>query len=110
MNVIEIVFYTTHTGKQPFLEWLNNLDVKTKSIIATRIARVHGGNFGDCKQLKNCHGIWELRIDYGAGYRIYYGKKGTTLVILLSGGDKNSQNRDITKAKQYWLAFKEVSL
>jgi putative addiction module killer protein len=59
-----------------------------------------------CKQ-KGGGGVYEFRINYGAGYRIYYGKSGTTIVVLLVGGDKGSQDRDIEKAKRYWLDFKE---
>ncbi len=73
----------------------------------TRLARVRGGNFGDCTQIKGGEGIYELRIDYGAGYRIYYGKSGATVVVLLVGGCKSSQSRDIARAKRYWLDFKE---
>ena len=63
------------------------------------------GNFGDAKQLKGKNGIWELRIDYGPGYRVYFGKKGTTIVIILAGGSKKSQDRDIAKADKYWLDY-----
>lgn len=66
------------------------------------------GNFGDAKIIQNAEGIWELRIDYGPGYRIYFGKDGKTVVILLIGGEKKSQNRDIRKAKQYWLEYKRL--
>ena len=107
MEIVDIILYTTNTGKQPFLEWRVSLDKKTSSIVLTRLARIRSGNFGDCKPIKDGHGIYELRIDYGAGHRIYYGKKGSTVVVLLIGGDKGSQNRDITKAKRYWLDFKE---
>lgn len=65
------------------------------------------GNFGDAKMIKGGEGIWELRIDYGPGYRVYFGKQGATIVILLTGGDKKSQNRDIAKAKRYWLDYKD---
>ena len=68
---------------------------------------IRDGNFGDCKQLRGGDGIYELSIDYGPGFRIYYGKKGSTIIILLAGGEKGSQSRDIAKAKRYWLDFKE---
>jgi putative addiction module killer protein len=58
--------------------------------------------------IKGGEGVWELRIDYGPGYRIYFGKKGTTIVILLTGRDKKSQDRDIAKAKKYWLDCKDL--
>lgn len=105
-SMIQIIFYTTSTGKKPFIEWQDELDVKAKSVVITRLARVRLGNFGDCKQIKEGDGVWELRIDCGPGYRIYFGKRGTTIVVLLIGGDKGSQSRDIAKAKRYWLEYK----
>lgn len=65
------------------------------------------GNFGDSKAIKNGNGIRELRVDFGPGYRIYFGMKGPVVVILLLGGDKNSQNKDISKAKNYWNDYLE---
>jgi putative addiction module killer protein len=65
------------------------------------------GNFGDCKLIKGGEGVSELRIDYGPGYRIYFGKDKATIVALLIGGNKGSQTRDIAKAKRYWLDYKE---
>lgn len=107
MNQIQIILYSTKTGKEPFSEWEEDLDKKTRAVIITRLERIKLGNFGDAKIIKSGEGIWELRIDYGPGYRIYFGKQGSTLVILLTGGDKRSQTRDIAKAKQYWRDYKE---
>ncbi len=98
MSLLKLITYTISTGKQPFTSWLNDLDVKEQAKL---------GNFGDCKLIKDGEGILELRIDYGPGYRVYFGKKGMTIIVLLIGGDKKSQNKDITKAKQYWRTFKE---
>lgn len=106
MSPIKTIIYKTHIGKEPFTLWLKDLDAKVRSIVLTRLRRVSLSNFGDCKQLKNASGIWELRIDYGAGYRIYFGKEGDSIIVLLLGGDKGSQVRDIAKAKQYWLSYK----
>lgn len=103
---IEVITYITSTGKDPFTEWLEDLEADARLIIKARVARVMVGNFGDCKLLKDGSGIWELRIDYGPGYRVYFGKKGTVIVILLLGGDKSDQNRDIAKAKRYWQSCK----
>lgn len=108
MSIIKIVIYTTKSGKAPFKEWLEKLEGNTRAILRTRIDRVSLGNFGDCKVLKDGDGISELRISFGAGYRIYFGRDGRTLVILLIGGDKSSQKRDITKAKEYWRSYKEL--
>ncbi len=107
MSILKIITYTTSTGKEPFTSWLNQLDTKTRAIIFSRLARVKLGNFGDCKLIKNGEGILELRVDYGPGYRIYLGKKEITLIVLLIGGDKGSQAKDIIKAKLYWRTFKE---
>src|SRR6476620_11783691 len=107
MSLLKTIVFKTSSGKEPFLEWLFDLDEKTRSIVTARIKRVELQNFGDCKLLKGVGGIWELRIAYGAGFRVYFGKDGNTMVILLIGGDKGSQERDIKKAQQYWLRYKE---
>ncbi|MCX5925387.1 MAG: type II toxin-antitoxin system RelE/ParE family toxin [Candidatus Dependentiae bacterium] len=108
MALNKVIFYSIVTnGKEPFVHWLDDLDQKTQSIVFSRLDRLILGNFGDCKQIKDGSGVWELRIDHGPGYRIYFGKKGIQLIILLLGGDKKTQNRDIIKAKRYWLDFKE---
>ena len=65
------------------------------------------GNLGDTKLIKNGNGIFELRIDFGSGYRIYFGKYNNSIIILLLGGDKKSQTRDIEKAKNQWLDCKD---
>jgi putative addiction module killer protein len=106
-SALEIVFYTTALGKQPFVEWLEGLSTKVEAVVLARVARIRSGNLGDCKPIKSCAGIYELRIDFGPGYRIYFGKQGATVVVLLVGGDKGSQSRDIAKAKRYWISFKE---
>ena len=107
IETIKIILYTTSAGKQPFVEWQKTLTVKVESIVISRLARIRDGNFGDHKPLSGGDGVYELRIDYGPGFRVYYGKKGATIVVLLVGGDKGSQSRDIAKAKRYWLDFKE---
>lgn len=66
------------------------------------------GNFGDCHRLQDTQGICEIRLDFGAGYRIYYGKEGSHSVVLLVGGDKKTQSRDIEKAKRYWRDYKGI--
>ena len=106
MSLIQISVYRTNTGKVPYFEWEDELDNFTKAIVTNRLERIKLGNFGDAKVIKDGGGIWELRIDYGSGYRIYFGKQGSAIIVLLMGGDKKSQNRDIKKAKQYWLEYK----
>jgi putative addiction module killer protein len=106
--VIEIYTYTTSSGKVPFNEWLFDLDGRSRAIVKTRLDRIRLGNFGDTKQIMGGDGIWELRIDYGPGYRVYYAKKGKSIVVLLLGGDKGGKSRDIAKAKRYWLDYRSL--
>ena len=90
---------------EKFDEWLENLrDLKAKAKIEVRIQRAKNGNFGDCKRIVGGN-IWELRIAHGSDYRIYFGKSGSKIIVLLAGGDKGSQLRDIERAKKYWLDF-----
>ena len=102
---INIQIYRTNTGKIVFSEWLRKLDKATQAIIDTRLARVRAGNFGDCKRLSEANGLFELRINFGPGFRVYYGMQGDKLIILLCGGDKHSQTRDILKAREYWQDY-----
>jgi putative addiction module killer protein len=94
--------------KQYFLtnteEWLNTLkDQKAVLKIDHRLRRVRLGNLGDYKSVGD--GIFEFRIDYGSGYRIYFGQRGTRLILLLCGGDKSTQQKDINLAKLYWKDY-----
>jgi len=104
----DVQIYVTEAGDVPFSQWLNGLrDTRTRGIIRARINRVRLGNFGDCRSLGE--GIFEFRIDYGPGYRIYFAQEGQTLVILLCGGDKSSQRQDIETAKIYWTDYRSRS-
>jgi putative addiction module killer protein len=108
MNKITIEYYMTDMGKVPFEEWLKKLDKPIRAIVRSRLARIMLGNFGDCHSLQGAQGISEIRFDIGAGYRIYYGKQGNTIIVLLVGGDKKTQTRDIEKAKQYWRNYNRI--
>ncbi len=100
----EVIFYTTKEDECPFELWLESLrDRQARARIKTRLDRVENGNFGDYKPLGS--GVMELRIDYGQGYRIYFAQAGETIVLLLCGGDKSTQNQDIIRAKHYWVDF-----
>jgi putative addiction module killer protein len=102
----DVVVFRAPDGRVPFEEWLAQLnDKKAVARVLARLARVRQGNLGDCKSVGE--GVSELRVDYGPGYRIYFGQKGRTLVVLLCGGDKRTQGRDIRLAKQYWREFNE---
>ncbi|QDV89967.1 hypothetical protein RAS2_10430 [Phycisphaerae bacterium RAS2] len=98
--------YVTHSGRDVIGDWLADLgDLRARAKVVARIARLETGNFGDCKQVGG--GVWELRIDWGPGYRVYYAMIGATLVLLLCGGDKRSQSRDIKKAKDFLEDFRQ---
>ncbi|MFY9223921.1 MAG: type II toxin-antitoxin system RelE/ParE family toxin [Blastocatellia bacterium] len=103
-----IKIYKTAKGQSPFKEWIKSLtDGATVDVINSRITRIRGGLFGDCKAVGE--GVYELRIDYGPGYRVYFGQEGTELVLLLCGGNKSSQKQDIKDAKAYWDNYKSKS-
>lgn len=106
MNSWKVVkIYQDNSGKEPYTIWIQSLkEQTTKARIQQRIRRIELGNFGDCKLLKQ--GVWELRLDFGSGYRIYYGEDGSKIVILLCAGNKKTQQKDIEKAIQYWTEYK----
>ncbi len=100
-----VLVYETEDGKRPYIDWLEHLrDKKAQVRIAARIDRLELGNFGDSKSVGE--GVNELRVDHGPGYRIYFGRDGNQLVILLGGGDKRIQTKDIAKAKHCWTDYK----
>jgi putative addiction module killer protein len=99
-----LVFYTAAADECPFEAWLNRLrDRQARVRIRSRLDRVGMGNFGDYKAVGE--GVFELRVDYGPGYRIYFAKAGSTIVLLLCGGAKSTQPQDILKAQDYWKTF-----
>ena len=96
----QLKIYTAINGKQPFIEWLESLKDKTvRYRIKERLDRVALGNFGDHKFIDD--GIYELRLNFGSGYRIYYGNEKDTIILLLCGGDKSSQKKNIKQAIAY---------
>ena len=102
---IEILEFITEDGKNPFHDWLNTLkDRVARAKIRVRLNRVRLGNFGDCKSVGK--GVNELRVDGGPGYRVYFGKSEQTIVLLLCGGSKKSQSKDIELAHQYWADYR----
>lgn len=109
MKKIEIEFYVSANGKSPYVQWIDSLTTSARAIIHKRITRLEVGNFGDAKVIKGYRGLYELRIHEGPGYRIYFGKRGNILIVLLCGGKKNSQAQDIIKAKKYWDDYIENS-
>ena len=100
----EIQRYTTPDGKVPFDEWYDALrDMKAQYKIDARIERITLGNLGDYRSVGE--GVCELRINYGPGYRVYFGQIESTIVLLLCGGDKSTQPQDIRQAKEYWQDY-----
>ena len=99
-----IAIYETEDGQRPFKKWLNSLrDKSTVARVNARITRIETGNFGDAKSVGD--GVIELRLTFGSGYRVYFGMDGDRLVILLTGGDKSTQDKDISTAKDYWTDY-----
>lgn len=103
--MIEIRRYQLEQGMTPVTEWLHGLrDARARAQIEIRLRRVAVGNLGDCKPVGE--GVLELRVDVGAGYRLYCARHGQVLLVLLCGGDKGSQPADIKRAKAYWSDWK----
>ena len=100
----QVLIYADEAGKEPFKDWLYGLrDVAGRKRILARLSRLAQGNLGDCAPVGD--GVSELRMFFGPGYRAYFGEQGDTVVVLLCGGDKSSQSRDIEQAKIYWKEY-----
>lgn len=105
--MIEIREYTCENGDNPFAKWLNRLNKLNKPAVArisALLTRIEQGNITSLKSLGE--GVYESRLDWGPGYRIYLGREGKTLVILLGGGTKKMQQKDIERAKLLWQEYK----
>jgi putative addiction module killer protein len=100
----QIIHYLTPNGDDLYQQWLERLKDRTaKARITMRINRVAAHAFGDCKPVGR--GVWELRVDHGPGYRVYYAQAGKHLVLLLLGGDKRGQQADINQAIECWADY-----
>jgi putative addiction module killer protein len=97
--------YVTVDGRNPFRTWLQQRDLTVRARIQARVLRFEYGNLGDHRAVGL--GVWEARCDFGPGHRIYFAKPGSALVLLLLGGDKASQQRDIRTAQRYWSDYLE---
>jgi putative addiction module killer protein len=96
----ELRFYRTKEGKEPFTHWLESLkDTIARAQVTNRLNRIVHGNYGDCEFVGD--GVYELRIHYGPGYRIYFTEQEKTFLLLLIAGNKKTQDKDIKKAKKY---------
>ncbi len=87
-------------------EWLDALAPATAARAVRYIERLRQGNFGNCRNLANADGLFEVRMDFGPGYRAYCGRDGATIIVLLCGGDKSTQRRDIARAVKLWNIHK----
>ncbi len=104
--MFEIEHYLTEKGQDLIGDWLSGLrDTQAKARIAMRINRMKSGNPGDCKPIDE--GVWEMRIDCGPGYRVYYAQAGQKMILLLLGGDKRQQAAEIKQAKKLWKDYQE---
>jgi len=100
----QIELYQRQNGTVPFRDWLHSLrDLQAVARIRARLTRIRAGNFGQARALGG--GVSELKIDHGPGYRVYYAMSGRTVVLLLIGGDKSTQKRDIETATDYWREY-----
>jgi putative addiction module killer protein len=93
-------------GGSPFHKWMKSLDGSIKARVYRQLVRMENGNFGDSKAVGD--GVQELRMHFGAGYRVYYGRDGDTVIILLGGGSKRGQSADIQAAKERWAAYRKA--
>ncbi|APZ95882.1 type II toxin-antitoxin system RelE/ParE family toxin [Fuerstiella marisgermanici] len=103
--MVEVKQYETKSGLSPFAEWFDLLNDDVTPRLVAAIRRMELGNFGDVKPVGG--GVSERRLDFGPGYRIYFGRDGADLVILLVGGTKKRQQRDIETAQDYWADYKQ---
>ena len=104
---MEIRYFETSGGYSPFAEWFAKLDSVTRARVTAAIARMEQGNLSQSKPVG--HGVLEYKMDFGPGYRIYFGRDGEQLVILLTGGTKRRQQRDIDEAWGYWQDYKRAN-
>jgi len=104
--MFEIREYETKSAHSYFGEWFDRLDSGTAARVDKYIRRLESGNFGSSKSVGE--GVYELKIDLGPGYRVYYGRDGKTLIILLGGGSKKRQSTDIAAAQKRWESYKKA--
>jgi len=102
---LELRYYVASGGRQPFAEWFAELEPVSRARVTRAIVQLEHGNFSNVKSVGE--GVLEYRIDFGPGYRVYFGRDGKALVILLTGGTKKRQQRDIEAAHGYWRTYKQ---
>ena len=104
MSEIRVLEYLDTSGRSPYRRWFDELDATAAAKVSTALYRLGQGNFSNVEGVTG--GIFEYRIDFGPGYRVYFGKDGPTIVILLGGGTKKRQSRDIGAAAGAWIDYK----
>jgi putative addiction module killer protein len=102
--MIDVREYNDHDGRSPYAEWFDRLNAAAAAKVVTALTRLAGGNFSNVKGVGS--GVFEFKIDFGPGYRVYFGKDGERLVILVGGGTKKRQQRDIESAIANWQDYK----
>jgi putative addiction module killer protein len=103
--MITIREYLDPRGRSPFAKWFESLNARAAAKVTTALVRIEQGNFSNTKGVGA--GVYECRIDFGPGYRIYFGKDGDTIVILIGGGTKKHQNKDILAGHECWNDYKK---
>jgi putative addiction module killer protein len=103
-EVLELRYYLSAGGQSPFESWFDDLDAPAAAKVSVALVRLGQGNTSNAKTVGE--GVLEYRIDWGPGYRVYFGRDGNTLVILLTGGIQKRQQRDIAEAKELWADYK----
>lgn len=102
---VVINYYEAQSGRFPFRDWFDSLkDKKTQARVQIAVDRLEDGNPGKCESVGA--GVYELKLDFGPGYRVYFGQAESRIVILLFGGDKSTQPRDIKRAQEYWCDYR----
>ena len=104
--MLEVRYYFTSDGSSPFADWFAELDAPARAKITVAIARMGQGNLSNAKSVGE--GVLEYKIDFGPGYRIYFGRDGNVLIILITGGTKKRQQRDIKSAVAFWADYKAI--
>jgi putative addiction module killer protein len=105
IEMAELRYYLDLSGISPFEKWFTTLDFQAAAKVTTALVRIELGNTSNVKSLGS--GLSEIKIDWGPGYRIYFGRDGDDLVILLTGGTKKHQDKDIKTAKLFWQDYKQ---
>jgi putative addiction module killer protein len=102
---MELIEYLDEKGRSPFENWFNRINAQAAAKVTTALVRLESGNASNAKSIGG--GVYELRIDFGPGYRVYFSYDGPNVVILLAGGTKKRQDKDIETAKKRWNEYKE---